>query len=265
MPHRHTARPGRRTRTALGLAAAATLLLGSAACAEEVKNLADLNTEDQSQTYQHAVSRIEFDLAAGDVTVSAHDSPGTVEVDRKLQWKSSKPQISEDWSGDTLRITVTCPDDQENCAVHYKIKAPAAVAVQARTGAGNYSLADITGDIDVTADAGDTTVSGGAAGKLRVNSVDGDLTATGLRATDVAAQTKSGQLKLAFDAPPTTVRVTAESGDIEVAVPAAAPGGYAVQANTTDGTSTIDVAQDSAGQHSIIAETTVGDVRIVNS
>ncbi|GAA2383146.1 hypothetical protein Cme02nite_75830 [Catellatospora methionotrophica] len=250
-------------RLALGLTAAVTVLgLAATTGCDDRGGTSDLSTETQSQDYAQQVNKLEFDLAAGDITVSSQDATG-VAVSRKLQWKTDKPKITEEVSGQTLRISVDCPDDQENCAVHYTVKAPAGVAVIAKTTAGNVVLNDITGDLDVNTDAGNTTVKN-AVGKLRVHTVSGDVNATGLKSTDVAVTTESGKQTIRFAAAPNLVEATAEAGDIEVAVPKA-DGGYQVKANTKDGTRTIDVTQDADSSRSISVTTTSGDVDVVNA
>lgn len=223
-------------------------------------------TEDQTRTYRHAVSRVELDLTAGHITVSAGDA-GQVTVHRRLQWRAAEPVVREDWSGDTLRISAACPERQNHCAVDYTVRVPAGVAVQAATDAGDLAVRDLTGDVRLTTGSGETDIDH-LAGPLRVRSGDGDVTATGLRSATTDVDTRDGRVELRYDTAPTTVRVLAVDGGITITVPDRATAGadgdddYRVSADTEDGDRAVTVRQNWASRHSITATTTTGDVTV---
>jgi hypothetical protein len=219
-------------------------------------------TEDQTQMYRQAVGRVELDLAAGHVALSAGEA-GQVSVQRRLHWRADKPTIREEWHGDTLRLTALCPDE-DDCSADYTVRVPAGVPVQAVTGAGDVAVRDLTGEVRVDTEAGKVTVDN-ATGKVWVRSTAGDITATGLRG-DADVETESGHLELRYVAVPASVRGSTGAGNVWVSVPpgigAATEDGYRVAAETADGKRDVTVREDSASSHVIAVDTASGDVTI---
>ncbi|GHJ48845.1 hypothetical protein Cs7R123_61870 [Catellatospora sp. TT07R-123] len=250
----------RRLSAGLMLAAAALTVTGLAGC-DDKTGLGGTKTEQQSQTYQHKVTKIEFNLNAGDISVSSADAADTVAVERKLEWADDKPEVKEEWAGDTLRITVHCKQP-EHCSVSYTVRAPAAVSVTGKTGAGDLAITDVTGDIDLDTEAGDSTIRG-TAGKLRINTTAGDIDASDLKSADAQLKTESGNVTARFAAVPTKVVATSTSGNIEVAVPKADSGSFQIKAETKAGDRKVDVTQDAASGRSIDATTESGNVSVV--
>ena len=222
-----------------------------------------LTFQDQSQTYQHTVQRVEFDLAAGDITVSP-GSADTVSVQRRLQYHSDKPTVTEQWSGDTLKVTSKCPAGEDNCAVHYTGAVPPAVAVQAHTGGGHVTIRDLTGDIHVETGGGGVRIEN-ATGTVWVRSGGGEIVGIGLRAPTTDAETRGGLVDLTYAGVPKSVRAVTAGGDVRVGVPqspGSGPDGYQVQADTVAGTRQVSVKEDSAGQHVVTAHSGGGDVMV---
>jgi hypothetical protein len=226
-------------------------LFGSSAASEE----------QQNQSYQQPVTRLEFDVDSGDISV-APGGDGQISVERTLHFGRTKPTVNDEWAGDALRLSSRCRQDK-GCWVNYVVRVPPGVAVLASTQAGNVSIVDITGELDLTSTAGDVSVRGGT-GAVRVRGEAGNVTGSGLKSTSVDVQTTDGAVSLDFAVPPTTVRVVAESGSIRIAVPRAGTGvdGYAVHAGTKDGARKVTVDEDSAGRHTISAELVDGDVSV---
>lgn len=219
----------------------------------------DEAVETRSQTYTQAVDRIELNLAAGHITVVAGQS-GQVAVERRLQWKRSKPTTSEEWSGDALRITATCPGDGEDCAVDYTVRVPAGVAVSAQTGAGDMSVRDLTGQVRLDSGSGHVTVDN-TTGDLSVVTAAGDITGSGLRSASTSVETEAGHVTLRFAAAPTTVRSISAAGDVAISVPQGTEG-YLVRAETKAGDREVRVREDSSSTHTISASTESGHVTV---
>jgi Putative adhesin len=217
------------------------------------------SSDQQSQTYHHAISRIQFNLDSGDITLSP-GAAGTVTVRRRLQWDQAKPDVTQAWSGDTLRITATCPSEPR-CSVDYTVQVPASVAVRTHSGAGDVTVRGLTGGVDVSDSTGDIHLIG-VGGQVRVDSNTGTITGTRLQSTDAIVRGVTGDVALGFSAVPDTVSATTQTGQVLVTVPQRGAAGYQVQADTTTGQRTVRVAVDSGSPRSIMAKTTDGDVTV---
>lgn len=215
-------------------------------------------TEQQGETYQREVTRVEVDIDSGDVTVTKGDS-GQVEVDRRLRWQRTKPTVREEWSGTTLRISAVCPDDK-GCTVNYTVRVPESVTVRASTDSGDLSVSDINRDLDLSNKSGDITVEN-ARGKVRLQGESGQITGRQLHSTDVRAQLTSGDIALRFAAAPDLAEADTRSGDIRITVPRA-EGGYRVRANVTDGRREVDVDVNSGSSRTINAQIESGNLGI---
>jgi hypothetical protein len=249
----------RKLRSTAAILAAAGLGAGALAACEELDALQEKKTEQQSETYQQKVARVEVDLDSGGITVVKGDA-GEVGVERSLQWENTKPTIREEWDGDTLRISAVCPDDN-GCAVDYSLRVPQTVVVHADTDAGDISISDITNDLDLANRAGDVTVEN-ATGKVRIQGDAGNITSHGLRSSNVDAQTKSGNITLTFVTAPSSAKAITEAGAVRISVPRDGDGGYRVQASTQDGKRDVDVDADPDSGHVLVAQVTDGDVTV---
>ena len=220
-------------------------------------------SQAQAQTYQHQVARVELDLAAGTIALAAGPD-AVVQVHRVVHWSVSRPVVREVWSGNTLRVTAQCPREHSACAVDYTLQVPANTVVQARTGAGDLAIRDLTDEVRLDTGAGRTRVDD-VRGDLWIHSGEGDITATGLRSRQLQLDTGSGRVDLRYAVSPATVRVTAGDGDISVTVPPVAGGtdaGYRVTARTEDGEQRVGVREDSSSPRTITADTGSGNVTV---
>jgi len=216
----------------------------------------------QNQTYHHPISRIELNLSAGDLALSS-GAPGEVTVQRKLRWTSSEPQVTQDWDGDTLRITAVCPNAQRDCTANYTVQIPAEVTVQAHTAAGAVTVRDVTGDLNLIDDAGRTELDN-VTGALQVRSAAGDIIGHRLGSRHVKLSSSAGLVSVGFGSVPDSVTATSAAGQVRIMLPRTGTGidGYQVQADTDAGRRIVSVAEDSAGRHSIVAHSDAGDVSV---
>jgi len=241
---------------ALAAAVLALVTMGAAGCKDLTAG--PTQTKEQDQTYQHPVSQIDFAVASGKVSLSP-GSDGAVVVHRTLKWDKTEPVVSEVWSGDTLRVTATCPDG-ENCSVDFTVQVPASVAVQTNDGTGDISLRDLTGPVDVTLGTGDVDLTG-LHGRVRVSSHTGRISGSALQSTDVDLTGATGDVTAEFARVPDDVQAVTGTGTVHVTVPQGTTG-YRVQARTTTGKATVDVPQETSSARSIVAKASTGDVRV---
>ena len=201
-----------------------------------------LRTETQHQTYDHAITRLVIDGGTGDLTFSRGESSSVV-VDRRLTWSFWKPEITETWEGETLRVTTRCPpiNAGPNCSVDYVIALPDGVDVEAYTGTGDVSVSDLRGDV-------------------RVTTGTGDITAAGLTSTDVDVQSGTGDVTLRFGNAPRTVQADTGTGNVRITVP---PGDlYQVNGDSGTGDLRVRLVHDPSASRQITVHTGTGDIDV---
>lgn len=256
-----SARPAARTAApAAALAATVTLLAaGIAGCASAFGS-GPAHSVRQTRTYTRGITRIDLDVSAGNITLSPGKGKGKrVTVTRRLEWSRKRPGVTQTWTGTTLHITATCPD-QGQCAVNYTITVPIAVAVQARTGAGNVTISRLASAVTVTDNAGHVRLAG-VAGAVRVTSRAGDVTGVRLRSGSVSVRGTAGNISLRFTVVPGTVSAITQAGPVLLEVPAG-QSGYRVAAHTQAGQRHVSVALNSRSPHSLVARTNAGNVTV---
>lgn len=220
------------------------------------------STEQHTDSYTHPISLLVVKSDSGNIAVSAGDA-GKVTVTQNAKWADQRPNVTQQWTGDTLTITATCPD-KNNCQVEFAVTLPATAAVQTQVRSGDISVAGLAGSLDLSSTTGEFTVAD-VSGPLRIAGGSGDVKGSGLRSTDVTAQHETGTIDLGFVvAPRSAAATTRDSGDVTITVPALTDGhgGYNVQATTGNGDRKVGVTQDSNGAYSVNASTADGDVTV---
>jgi hypothetical protein len=254
---RHSAARTAVLAVAVATAAVGLTVAGVTGCA--ALTAGPTNDTQQSQTYQRAISQIDFTMPSGNITLSAGAS-GSVVVSRDLKWDKTEPTVSEVWSGDTLQITVNCPS-QPHCSVDYTVQVPSTVAVQTHTDDGDVSVSNLSGGVNINDTTGDVTLAG-VAGRIQVDSNTGTVTGTALQSTDVGVQGQDGDLELSFSAVPQNVSATTDTGRVHVSLPSNGATGYQVHASATTGQRTVSVQEEPSSSHTITAKSTDGDVTV---
>lgn len=216
-------------------------------------------TEAQQQTYRQPVTGVELQVD-GELTVDV-GAAGEVALERRLTWSAGRPEITEHWDGTVLRVVARCvnPRRLPGCAVDYRVRIPAGVAVTAHTFAGGITAREVTGDLDLTATAGGIELTG-TRGALRLRVDSGAVRTRALRSPTVSLLGDSGDVELRFADVPRVLRVETRTGDISVEVPGNDP--YAVVAETDSGTRAVDVTRDTTAPRSVTATTRSGDIRL---
>ncbi|GAA3220098.1 DUF4097 family beta strand repeat-containing protein [Actinocorallia longicatena] len=216
-------------------------------------------SETTSRTLQRAASRLDFDFNDADLVIEP-GPPGRIRVERELTWAIEKPEISEVWDGDTLRVKITCRTGVGGgCSAVYRIRIPAETAVNAVTGGGNIKFEDLTGTISARTGSGEIRLAN-TVGDLTLDNGSGNVRVTGSRSQRVHAVSGAGNVELGFTTAPSSITVKSGAGNIEVQVP---PGqDYAVENKIGAGNSSIDVGRDPAALRKILVESGAGDVLV---
>ena len=182
--------------------------------------------EDTSHNAYQGIRMVVLDVDAGTIDLSAAPD-ATTGVTATRRWAYQAPPNQPVRDGDRLTITARCPEIEQvatfgTCRTNSQLAVPAGVRVQVTTSAGN-------------------------------------ITATDLPTTDLAARTSAGDITLSFAAVPESVRAHTSAGDVQLAVPY---GDYHVDADTSAGEVEVGVVDDPRAPRLIDAHTSAGDVEI---
>jgi len=257
-----TARRGSRSwLTAGALSTIASIIVSGGAVTSCIAGEGKLNVASESQTYRQAANRIEIELFSGSITATAGQA-GEVVVDRRLQWRDTRPTYQEDWAGQTLRITADCPGDHDGCDTDYTLRVPPGVSVVAHTGAGDVEVRGLTGEIRLDTGSGDATINN-ITGKLWIRSGSGTVNGRGLRSPETDIDTGSDGVDLRYASAPSAVKVVTGSGEIRIEVPRGDSGdSYNVQTKTGSGERDVRVRVDTASRRTINVSTGSGGIVI---
>jgi hypothetical protein len=225
-----------RLRTAVAAAAAGLLVVTVSGCGGTTK------TEEQTYQIAEPIDALVVDARAAAVTIESGDGPVTVTETYHLV--GDRPATSHRVDGSTLQLTDTgCRNDDVRCGVEFRVHLPAAARAEITAQAGAVKVTGLMGDVAVTTQAG--TVEGRALG-----------------GGDVVISTQAGAANLEFARVPSTVRASTELGAVEVGLPGGAS--YAVDVQTTVGSSDVSVRRDAASPHKVEVRTNVGAVTVRN-
>lgn len=197
--------------------------------------------ETATQRHDVAVTRVEVESDAGTLQVKA-GADGSATVDRELRWTGDrKPVVTETVEGTTLRITARCPGSgSDRCEAGFVVTVPAAAAVEAQLQAGNVEVTGLSGQQDLSSQAG-------------------GVKGSGLGAAVVKAETSAGGVDLVFASAPREVDARSSAGSVSVRVPG---GPYAVTADTSVGSAEVTVPTDPAAPARITARSSAGGVTV---
>lgn len=204
------------------------------------------DAEKKTTTYDvsQPVRSLKVDSAAGNVKVTEADVT-SVKVVEKQHYDSTAPTTTHDVSGDgLLTLDYTCAS-RKACFVAYEVTIPrGGTAIDVRTDAGNVTLRDVTGPLNLHTSAG---------------KIDGE----NVGSSKVTARTTAGSIDIAFTKAPTDVDAETDAGRATVRVPG--DGTYAADVTTTVGNADVEVRRDDASPHRIRVHTGAGQARLLTS
>jgi hypothetical protein len=212
------------------------LLLPTAACAG-----GSTTTDKLDYRIDEPVTALAIAARAAGVEIKTGDGPVT--VTEEYRYSQGKPATAHQLEGATLRLTESgCGDDDARCEVRYRIRVPAATA------------------LEITAQAGAVDVAG-LAGSMRVSTEAGAVEGRALTSDEVTVRTQAGATSLEFVEAPALIRTTTSVGAVELRVPGTEA--YAVDVHTGVGGGTVRVDDDPASAHRIEVRSELGTVSIV--
>lgn len=245
------------------------ILLG--ACGKEQSNVIPTPTDA-------SMERVDLRLDAGNINiVSGGSNSGEVLV----TWKGKdEPEVDARMAGSTLLITASCPKKTKNCVTDVTLTLGGALDVDATTSAGDITVDNVDGVLDLETVAGTISLTGtdgniraevdagdinlvDLGGRLEAKVLSGDITAVGLSSPTVEASTISGNVDLTFVAVPEIVEILTDSGDITLRVPQAS---YDIDATSRRGdVNILDVTPSDSAASVVILASDSGNISISGS
>jgi Putative adhesin len=229
------------------------------------------STAEADSRVADVVHTVKIDQASGEVRIRVGDVP-SASVHETFHYSFSRP-------GDAFRVDggqLVLGDCGSHCRVDFDVVVPSGTAVIGGTSSGDIDLEGVA-SADVSANSGAVRVNNvtGAvkvqanSGDISLNSIDrdvvaqadsGDISGTLLRGK-VNLQADSGSVRLRLDASDAanSVRVKADSGDVDLIVPNVT---YRIEGNSDSGRRDISVPQDPASSRLLQLDTDSGDVTV---
>lgn len=200
--------------------------------------------------------RVETNNAA----VTLAPSPdGQVHITAQGTYTTTAPTVGHSTAGDTTTITASCASTSVNrCSLDVQVLLPAALAVTADAGDGQFTARDLTGPLNLTTSNG-TIQTERTTGALALHTTNGTIDVASARSPRVSATTQNGTVTLGFAAPPTAVQATTTNGVVDIAVP---PAAYYITTHTTNGGIQTELPSDRYAAHTITATTSNGGIRV---
>ena len=240
---------------ALAVAGGLALPLFAGACSVSV---GPLQHRTSSYSVAGPLQTLIVHTHVGNVHVTGEAAGGRVTVTEHLAFRKTAPVTTHRTAARVLTLNSTCPS-LETCSVSYDISVPRTMTVRITNSVGTIRLGSLSGPVTAST----------SAGTIELHSVSGPIAATGsagsivgddISSASTVARVSTGQIKITYSAPPTTVRATTSAGLVQLRVPGNV--GYAVDASTTVGDIRIGVQRSASSPHVITARATTGSIRI---
>ena len=144
------------------------------------------------------------------------------------------------------------------------MRVPRGVAVTVVTSNGRVTASGFSTALSLRTDNGRAEVKD-SSGPLDLQTDNGAISATGISAKKVGAQSSNGSVSLRFKAVPDQVSALTSNGRVSLGLPGTHTS-YAVDAKSSNGKVDIDVPRDGASGHTVKVRTSNGgiSVRVAN-
>lgn len=230
-------------------------------------------TATDDATVAETVHAVEVaDGRHGSVEVTPGGGPG-VTVHRTVHYRGdTPPRPGQRVTGGVLTFTTGCADA---CYVDYRLEVPASATVRLATDSGRLKVTGVAA-ADLSSSSGAVTAervagplkirtssgavgAGRIAGPMEIRTSSGDIRAVELSGTRAEVHSGSGEARLVFATPPTSVTAETASGDVTLRVPR---GAYRIAAGTSSGTRDITLPSDPTAPAGISVKTGSGDLHL---
>jgi len=201
------------------------------------------------------VSSLDVTDTAGSVSVAA-GSGSAVSVTARIYYRTSRPVISHDVSGQTLTLGYSACAD---CGVAFTVTVPRAVSVTVDEHTGRVAVANLAGEVSVSDQTGTVELTN-LSGDVSVQDGTGTIGGSGLSSPRAAFRDRTGMIDVVFSDAPDQLSATSDTGMVSVQVPS----GTTYKVTATSGVGMVDdsVPQSSSATHVITATTSTGMVTV---
>jgi hypothetical protein len=222
------------------------------------------STERDTIPIDDTFDRVEVDVSAGRITVEASaDGSASLTAETEAALFASADVSHEVVDG---RLVVSGDCDRGiwlvggfNCSTDVTLQVPADVDVVATSSAGAVTARGLTGGADVRSSAGRVRVEDHS-GALRAHSSAGGVTVTGLSSDDAEITSSAGGVEVTAVTPPAALLASSSAGGVTVTLPGDVA--YNLEADTSAGSTTVDVATDPSSPYRVEARSSAGSVTV---
>ena len=232
---------------------------------------------DEHRVLRGAVSEVQVDGSAGDVTLVPADGNAVV-VDSHAEGTLWLPRMKTGIDGGHVIVRGACGIALiGKCRASFVVRVPRGTPVRVRTSSGDVHASGLDGPVDLHASSGDidlSELSGGTsakassgditarglAGRVELEASSGDVDATALTAGVVNARATSGDVLVDLASAPERVNAAASSGDVSILVPR--DDAYDAQVAAGSGDTDLGVRNDPGADRALTAVTSSGDASI---
>jgi hypothetical protein len=259
--------PSRRSRGVVARLLAIVVIVVLALVALSAVTWALRSTEHETYPIEGTFDRVAVDVDAGPITIEASDEGTTSLTATTEAALFSDADVSFDVESGQLTVEGDCSRgiwliNWGRCHIEVVLRVPAEVDVVAKSEAGRVSTAGLAGAADVQSSAGEVRVDGHS-GPLRAHSSAGGVTVTGLSSDDAEVTSSAGGVNVTAIDPPASLRASSSAGGVTVTL----PGGevYNVDADTSAGSTTVEVPTDPSSPYRVEAKSSAGTVTVRGS
>jgi hypothetical protein len=215
-------------------------------------------TVERTNAFTSAAGRLVVD-ADGDVTIGP-SADGQVHVRTVVRHGLGEPEIVQESTLAGVRLGARCGEFLAvRCDVRHEVQVPPTFRVLIDGSEGDVTASHLAGPLTVDRLSGDITAEH-LTGPLDLRSHAGEITGDALRTEVLRAESDVGDVRLELVVPPRTVEITAENGEVDLAVPAGST--YRVDARTDTGLQRVLVPLDPGSPHSLRIDGDNGDVTV---
>lgn len=216
------------------------------------------STVERTNAFTPATSRLVVD-ADGDVTIDPSPD-GRVHVHTVVRHGLGGPEIVQEATAAGVRLDADCRAfPAVHCDIRHEVQVPPAFEVVVDGAEGDVVANGLTGVLRIERSSGDITAiqhAGPLDLRTRTGEIRGDSLSTGV----VRAESDTGDVRLELVAPPQSVDVTTDNGEVDLAVPAGTA--YRVEAHTETGEQRVLVPLDATSPRSLRVDADTGDVTV---
>ncbi|WP_283138987.1 DUF4097 family beta strand repeat-containing protein [Rhizohabitans arisaemae] len=236
--------------------AATVTLIALSACAG--KGSGDTASEEKS--FNLRGNRLVIDARSVELKVLPGDGSG-IHVQRWLSGTAAEPGNSS-WTldGDTLKLSVNCSGLVLDCGGRHQVSVPGDLSLVVRSGDGEYHLSGLSGSVVVEGGSGPVRADA-MTGDLSITTQEGEITVSNVRSRTLRASSDLGNVDVDFTAAPQLVDITSNAGDITVKVPTTGQR-YQVSIDSGTGQGGSRVPHDSRSRNVVKLHSAEGDATL---